>query len=544
MCRLFYLQILSHKDYEALALGQQTYFEEINGRRGEVFFKNSKETKGQAGGEEVKSLAINKDKQLAFAVPYKVNDKEGFAKIVGEIIKEPQASILEKLQESDVYAVIKKDISEEEFEVLKKADLAGLSFESLSARYYPQELLASQVIGFWGGDGTGQYGIEGYYDDILGGETGIVEQKKGLDLLNVDLYQSRNLNGSDIFLTIDYNIQFQAEELLRQVNQTLDMESGQIVVLKPDSGRILALANFPAFDPNQYSKVSGYDVFQNGAVQKIFEPGSIFKPFTMAMALEEKKVTPESSFFDEGFVKIGPDTIYNFNRKDYGHSTMSQILENSINTGAVHLSSLISRETFFNYVNKFGFNQKTGVDLQGEISSKNEILRKSPQVGYATAAFGQGIEMTPLQLASAFAMFANGGKVVKPYAVESIKGVEEIIPHEVKTTQVISQQTASQVNAMLINVVERGFGDGAKIDGYYLAGKTGTAEVPMRDRKGYYEDRTIQSFVGYGPALNPEFLILVKLDNPKVPKSSLSAVPVFKKLAQYIINYWQIPPDY
>ena len=209
------------------------------------------------------------------------------------------------------------------------------------------------------------------------------------------------------------------------------------------------------------------------------------------------------------------------------------------------LSQQISHSTFLDYLDKLDFNKKTGLDVQAEAYSRNEYLKNGSPFGFATASFGQGIQMTPIQLVRAFCVFANGGRLVKPFVVEKIThGQDSVITKPEISAPIFSEQTANQVRQMLINVVEKGFGDGAKIPGYYLAGKTGTAQVPIPGKKGYEPDKTIQSFIGFGPALNPQFLILVKLDNPKVPKSSLSAVPIFKKLSQYIINYWQIPPDY
>ena len=304
------------------------------------------------------------------------------------------------------------------------------------------------------------------------------------------------------------------------------------------------MTDLPSFDPNFYSKEKNLDIFQNSAIQKIFEPGSIMKPFTMSMGINEGKITPDTTYVDAGFVKVGLATIYNFDRRKWGQQTMAGVLEKSINTGAVFVSQLISHQTFLGYLDKFGFNKKTGVELQGEVSLKNDI--NGPDVEFATASFGQGISATPLQIARGFCVIANGGKLVKPYVVEKIvRGEKETeITPQILDKQVISAKTASQVTTMLTGVVEKGFGKGAKIPGYYLAGKTGTAQVPFENKKGYYPDKTIQTFIGFGPALNPQFLILVKLDNPKVLSSSLSAVPVFRKLAQYIINYWQIPPDY
>lgn len=541
--RLFYLQLLNHKFYQAQALGQQAGFSEERGQRGEVFFKNSQESKGAYGTGDVKSLAINKERWAVSAIPQEIEDKALFSESLGKAIGESKEFVLLKIENRDSYTVIKKDLPKVAFEEVKKIKLDGISLENIPGRYYPQEKIASQVIGFLGGDGEGQYGIEGYYDEILKGQSGIKEEKRGLDLINFSAPEL-DLNGSDIYLTIDYNIQFEAESLLKEAQKNLNMDSGQVVVLKPDTGRVLAIANFPSFDLNFYSKENNLDIFQNSATQKLFEPGSIMKPFTMSMGINEGKITPDTTYTDYGFVKMGSTTIYNFDRRKYDQQTMTGVLEKSINTGAVFVSQLIPQPIFLDYLDKFGFNEKTGIELQGEVSSKNTL--NGLDVEFATASYGQGISVTPIQIVRGFCAIANGGKLVKPYVVEKIvKGGKETetIP-QILNEQVISKQTASQVTTMLTSVVEKGFGSGAKIPGYYLAGKTGTAQVPFKDKKGYEPDKTIQTFIGFGPALNPQFLILVKIDNPKVSSSVLSAVPVFKKLAQYIINYWQIPPDY
>lgn len=543
--RLFYIQVINGKLYSAQALGQQLGFAEVQGARGQVFLEKSKETMGRSGSGDVKSLAINEERYTVAAVLAQIKDKTSFAIAVSTVLGESTEFVKEKLEQGGAYTVIKKNVAAGQAEDLQKLKLAGLSLEEIAARQYPQENLASQVVGFMGGEGEGQYGIEGFYEDLLKGKKGISEEKRGLDLLDASAAGQDSLDGSDLYLTIDYNIQFEAESLLAQAYKDIDIESGQIIVLKPDTGRILALANFPSFNPNAYNVEKDLGIFQNSAVQKIFEPGSVFKPFTMAIALNEGKVDPDMMFNDIGSVKIGPDTVYNFDRQKYGQQTLSGILEKSINTGAVYLSQQVDRQTFRDYLEKWGFNEKTGIEQQGEVVSQNDLLKRGSAFGFATASFGQGIEMTPIQLARSFTAFANGGYVVKPYLVEKIvQGQETTETKPQLSDQVISAKTASEVTDMLINVVEKGFGNIARIPGYYLAGKTGTAEVPIVGGRGYYSDRTIQSFIGYGPALKPQFLILVKLDNPKVPKSSLSAAPIFKKLAQYIINYWQLPPDY
>jgi len=541
--RLFYIQVISGKFYQAQALGQQAGFKEIQGERGQVFLSNSRDSKGEADTDDTKSLAINQDDWLAYAVSSQIQDKETFADVLSKIIGGSKDSILSKMSQSDSYAIIEKNLSQSQVDSLKKLNLANLYFQDNPSRLYPQKNVASQVIGFLGGDGIGQYGIEGYYDSQLAGESGIDEQLRGLNSINSSTDASY-LNGSDVYLTIDYNIQFEAERLLQAAKKDVNIDSGQIIVMKPDTGKILAIAHYPSFDPNNYSAQRDFSIFQNSTTQKIFEPGSVFKPFTMAMGLQEGRITPETTFVDTGSVTIGHDTAYNFDHKAYGLQDMSGILEKSINVGAVWVEQKIPHQTFMDYVDKFGFTKKTGVTLQGEVSSQNQGLRNGSDFQYVTASFGQGIEMTPLQLTSAFCMFANGGNLVKPYIVSKVVHGADEVNTQPQVQNVISSKTASEVTTMLTNVVKRGFGTGAGIPGYYLAGKTGTAQVPYPDRKGYYPDRTIQSFVGFGPALNPQFLILVKLDDPKVPESSLSAAPVFRKMAQYIIDYWQISPDY
>ena len=258
------------------------------------------------------------------------------------------------------------------------------------------------------------------------------------------------------------------------------------------------------------------------------------KPITMAIGLQEGKITPQTSYVDEGFVKFGSSVIYNYDGRKYGEQTMTQVLEKSINTGAVFAEEMVPHNVYLEYLEKFGFFEKTGIDLT-EYYSENKELKKGYAINFATAAFGQGIEMTPVQLLRAFFAIANGGKLAKPYLV-----ARDHENAEVET--VISEKTAAQVTAMMVSVVENGYSKSAKVPGYYVAGKTGTAQVPEGGK--YSKDKTIQSFIGFAPAFGPKFVMLVKLDNPKTKTAEYSAAPVFKDLAKYIINYWQITPDY
>lgn len=543
MGRLFYLQVYSHKIYKSLSLGQQVGFSEVEGKRGEIYFQNSQGSRGAYGSGEIKSLAINKELWILGVFVDEIEDKKIFSEKVSEVLKESYDFIFSKIDNKKGYLIIKKNLSDLEKNELQKLKLKGIRFNSDYVRYYPQEKMASHIIGFLGGDGRGQYGIEGYYDEILKGRIGIKEQKRGINFINNDIEE--NLNGSDIYLTIDYNIQYQAESLLLEAKENTDIDSGQIIVLKPDTGRILAMANFPFFNLNNYSKEKDISIFQNSCIQKIFEPGSVVKPFTMSIAINENKITPQTTYLDNGFLKIGSKTIYNYARKKYDLQTMTEVLEKSINTGAVFAQKSVDNKIYLDYLDKLGFNKKTGIDLQGEFYSENKILKQAREINLATSSFGQGIEMTPIQLVTAFTSLANDGKMVKPYIVEKIvNDNDEKIITPVYSSQIFSSQTISQINTMLTSVIDNGFGKLAQVKGYYLSGKTGTAEVPIQGGVGYYTDKTIQSFIGFGPSLRPEFLILVKLDNPKVSASSLSAAPIFSKLANYILNYWHIPPDY
>jgi cell division protein FtsI/penicillin-binding protein 2 len=504
--RLFFIQVLKNDFYKALAQGLFSSPNESQTKRGEVFLKD---------GEP---LAINKDFTLVFASPPEILDAEGAAETLSEILHLDRNFILEKLKVDSLYSPIKNKLTQEEIDSLKNLKLAGIYTTKERLRYYPQESLASQVVGFLGAQGSGQYGLEEYYDESLKGKS----------------------EGTDLTLTIDYDIQFMAEKLLEGAKENLSIEEGQIIVMDPNSGKILALANFPNFNPNQYQEYAtdGFlEIFKNGATQKLFEPGSVFKPITFAAALEEGKITPQTTYTDEGKVQIAGRTIYNYDGRVYGQQTMTNVLEKSINTGAVFVQSQLPHHIFLDYIEKFGIFTPTGIDLP-EVYSENEEFKKGYEINFATASFGQGIQMTPIQLARAYCAIANGGKLVKPYLVE----LNEVKPQSIPEEMVISSKTASQLTAMLVSVVENGFGKAAKIPGYYIAGKTGTAQVAEGGK--YSTEKTIQTFVGFFPAFNPQFLILVKLNNPRAKTAEYSATPIFHDLAEYIIHYYQIPPDY
>lgn len=541
--RLIFIQILNQEYWKALAKGQQKFFLQIPGERGEIFL-------GDRDGN-LYSLAINKKFDFVYVVPNEIEEKEDTAEILSQILNLEKDFILSKLQTDSLYSLLENKLSEGQLKEIEELHYPGVYLGKESLRYYPQQSLASHVTGFFGRGEVGQYGVEGYHHEVLEGTEGFREGERAAQgfLLTFSERFLPAKEGADLILTLDYNIQFKAEKLLQKSIEELEAEEGTIIVMDPYSGEILALANFPNFNLNQYAKQENFEIFQNGATQKIFEPGSVFKPFVMAAALDQGKITPDTTYEDKGSVKIGGYTIYNYDERVWGERTMTEVLEKSINTGAVFVENQLSHDLFLQYLERFGIFEKTGIDLEGEISSLNLNLKKGYEINFATASFGQGIEMTAIQLVRAFSVIANGGKLPKPHLVKKIivDGKEKEIELEVSNSQVISQRTASQLTAMLVSVVENGFAKGARIPGYFITGKTGTAQIPWGalgiDKSGY-SDKTIQTFVGFAPAFNPQFLILVKLNNPKTKTAEYSTVPVFQELAKYIIDYYQIPPDY
>jgi len=524
--RLIYIQILRADFYKALAQGffNHHLLMETMSERGEIFLRN---------GEP---LAVNRSFSLVFASPPKVENIAETSEILSEVLNLDKDFVLEQLQKESLYSPIKNRLNEEEIRALKDLNLAGIYLTEESGRYYPQETMASQLAGFLAASGVGQYGLEEYYDEILKGKS----------------------RGADLILTLDYNIQFRAERLLEMAKENLEIEGGQIIIIDPVSGKIIVLAHFPNFNPNQYQEyamVDNLEIFRNKATRDFFEPGSVFKSMTMAAALNEELITPATQYIDEGYVKIGSYTLHNYDRRIWGEETMTRVLENSINTGAIFVQKLLPNDVFSGYIEKFGIFEKSGVDLP-ESLSENREFKQAREINFATASYGQGIEMTAIQLVRAYSAIANNGQLVNPYLVEKILigDKEQVIPKPVSSleetgpgSQVISQKAASQLTAMLVSVVEKGSARRAKIPGYYIAAKTGTAQIAysaLGISKSGYSDKTFQTTIGFFPAFSPQFLILVKLDNPQTRIAEYSAVPIFYDLAEYIIHQYQIPPDY
>ncbi|MEK7506522.1 MAG: penicillin-binding protein 2 [Patescibacteria group bacterium] len=395
-----------------------------------------------------------------------------------------------------------------------------------NTRLYPLNTSAAQVLGFVGFSGAkraGQYGVEAYYNETL-------------------------TAGGDLVLTLDKNIQDFAETKLEQVLKKWSAPAGTIVIQDPKTGAILAMASSPSYDPNNYGSYKLQN-FINPASQEVYEPGSSFKPITLAAALDSGAVTPETKYIDSGTVEIASYTIKNFDEQSHGVQTMRQVLERSLNTGAIFAEQKTGDDNFLNYVVNFGFGQKTGVDLAGETSGNITNLYTGRKINFLTASFGQGIAVTPIQLISAYSVIANNGKLLRPYLVREIvnqDGSKQVAKPKILGSP-ISEKTARDLQSMLIDVVDKGF-DKARIKGYAVAGKTGTAQIPNSTATsageiGYLSNQFIHNFVGFAPADNPRFTVLIKMDRPQGIKFAADSLsPVFGEIARYLIRYFNIPP--
>lgn len=541
LSRLFSLQIIEGDYYKAQATGQQNYIFEEEGKRGYVFFK---------GGE---ILALTKDAPYVFVSPEEIINKEETAESLSKMININKEEIVKRMNiKGSYYEVVIRDIEEELAKEIRNLKLKGVYIGYDKKRYYPNEEMASKVIGFINAEGIGQYGIEEYYNNILKGQKKTQKKENNPWNFIFSFSEKKSLNGADLTLTLDYNIQFMAEKIIKSGVEKYKAKSGEIVAMDPFTGEIIAMAQYPNFNPNNYRRES-YATFQNNSVQKLFEPGSIFKPITMSMALNEKTVKPETVFEDnKGYIMYGNYKVSNFSEKAFGKTTMTEILEKSINTGIIYVENTIGHKSFMDYIENYGLLKRSNIDLAGEVSSENRELSKAYQqkieVAFATASFGQGISVTPLQMTTAFSAIANGGNLVKPYIVKEFSDNDKKEETETKIIKnIISNETSLELKKMLVSVVDNGYGKSGKVDGYYVAGKTGTSQIPwsyLGINKSGYSNETWQSFLGFAPAYDPKFIILVKLDSPETLTSEYSAGPLFRELADYILRYWQIPYDY
>lgn len=436
-------------------------------------------------------------------------------------------------------------------------NITGLSHSMEAYRYYPENNIGSHLLGFvslYNGKKVGNYGLEEFFNEELFGKYGSIKAEKGASgsvvIIN-DREYNKSKKGSDLLLTIDRSIQYTICNKLEKAIDTYNADSGSVVIVEPKTGAIISMCSFPDFDPNNYNDVDGLEVYNNPAIFSQYEPGSVFKTITLAIALDKGKITPYTTYNDKGSIMIEgwnkPIKNADFERKGgHGVVTMNTVLEESLNTGAIFAMLQVGADIFSEYVQNFGFGEKTGIELGSESAGNidNLLRRNIRKIDAATSSFGQGIAVTPLQMTMSYAAIANKGVLVKPYIVkEIISGDDSLVIQPRTIRQVISEETASQISAMLVNVVDGGHAKKAGVDGYYVGGKTGTAQIPSK-QGGYEEYKFIHTFVGMAPIDDPKFVMLVKLDNPKgIKYSSDTAAPLFGEIADFLLRYYQVSKD-
>lgn len=523
--------------------------------------------------------------------------------LIGENRYEIIAKKVDPEKSQQIRDIIQKDAEEHP----GSENYAGLGFQEEYYRYYPEAQFAANILGFVDKEGKGQYGIEETFDKILKGKKGIFKAQQdsiGRQITVGDSVIEPAVNGQNITLTIDRTIQLEVERILEAGVKRYDANSGQVIVLDPKTSKIIAMAHSPSFNPNDYSAAFdrvdiefapedmdsllpieesdthfyfyrnwdtddkfevfkdieegkepvyqryanwfGAEVYQNKVVASIYEPGSVFKSIAMVSAIDDGDVTPSTVYYETGPIEVDEYEIHNSTDEYRGRQTMTNVLEQSSNIGMAFVAKEIGRNLFYSYMMKFGLGKKTGIEFENEESGSIEYFTEWADSELITHAFGQGIALTPLQMANCYGAIANKGLLMQPYIVDSItdeKG-NTTYTEPFVINQAVSEDSANKITAMLVSAVENGVANGAAVDGHYVAGKTGTSQTYKWGQPLTGAGTTITSFAGYGPIDDPKFVVLVKLDRPRASEwGSETAAPIFKDIATFLFDYYNIPPD-
>lgn len=474
------------------------------------------------------TIADNQSYGVIKATPNEIKDIDTAVENVSPILGMEADAVRAILAKKGSPVLLKKPTPEQSAKILE-TKITGIGIDEQEKRKYLPGTFASHVLGFAGPSGEdetmkGRYGIEKQFEKKLAGIPGSLADGTVTD----------PKQGENVALTLDRSIQTQAETILQKLVTDKGAEGGTIIVQEPATGKILAMASAPDFDPSNYSNYPLKN-FTNPAVQARYEPGSVFKVITAAIGLDTHAFTPNTTYYDTGALTF-PDgkIIRNWDMKAHGTMTMTNVIEESLNTGAAFMQTKIGNAPFYKYVAAFGFNEPTGIELPGEVAGNlKNIKTHKADIDFASASFGQGIAVTPIELIAAVGVIANGGTLMKPFIIA------ETEPKAVR--KVLTKAAAEATTAMMASAVDKA--RVAHIENFTVAGKTGTAQAVDFTRGGYTKD-VINTYVGFAPASKPRFIVLVKLDKPKgAPLAGTTVVPAFHELAKFIINYYDIPPD-
>lgn len=538
IARLFYWQVIKAEELTKLGLSQYGKIRKIMPERGEILASDSF------------PLATNKVTYLVYANPKEIKDASSVSYKLAPMLKATDASISASLSKDLFWVSLGGGIDPKVKNQIEKLKIPGIGFEQEFTRFYPEGSIAATLLGFVGKDDAGgdkgYFGVEGYYDRLLRGKEGQalqINDATGRPILARTSPFSQGVDGGSLKLTVDRAIQFSVEKKLKEGVERFGATSGMVGIVEPKTGKVLAMASYPSFDPKNYNQYLE-DSYVNHFISSLYEPGSTFKPLVMSAALNENKVKPQTRCPTcSGPVSVGGYSLHTWNDKYYPNSTMTEVIQHSDNTGMIFVGQTLGLSKMLKYLDKFGIGKLTGIDLQGETSPSIKPKNEWYETDLATTAFGQGINVTPIEQLMVFSTIANNGRMIKPHVVSEVitadgkkKAVE---PQELGKP--ISQATAKIMTEMLVNAVEKGEASYARLKGYRIAGKTGTASIPIGGK--YDPEKTIASFVGYAPADDPRFAMIVIFNKPTAAiYGSETAAPVFFSIAKDILSYYGIPP--
>ena len=529
--RLLWVQGVSAKAYAKLAERQRVRDIELTPWRGAIYDR------------EGEPLAVSVDARTVYAVPHSVKDAPATARALASVLGGKPAEYLVKLRRDSGFVYIARKVDVERAETLKKLDLAGVGFLEDSKRVYPSGSLAGQLLGFVGIDDQGLSGLERYYDTVLRGTAGRLLAERdpfGRYIPGGVMREEKPIDGRDITLTIDKDIQYQVQLELDKTVERYHAQAGSVIVMDPRSGEIYALASTPELDPNDYRHADPKSI-RLRPVQDAYEPGSTIKSMTAAAVLDRGLFTPKSKFRLPPTLRIGGHTIHDSHNRGTVNWTLTQIVTESSNVGAVKLGLTLKTDGIYDYFSRFGLTARTGIDFPAEAVGWLPPPSQWSSSSIGNIPFGQGISVTPLQLARALSALAQHGVMPTPHLVESVEGSSTSVwPHK----RAVSAKAADQMVGVLETVVTEGTGKEAAVPGYNVAGKTGTAQKARTDGRGYAAGKYVASFSGFLPAENPQLLIIVTVDEPKgnIYGGSVAA-PAFSTIARFAVAHLKIPPS-
>jgi cell division protein FtsI (penicillin-binding protein 3) len=532
--RLSYLQLIRHGEYLARAQRQQQRTVEITPKRGIIFDRNGR------------ALAMSVPVKSAFAVPAEIADESLAARLLSGVLGVPEDVLEARMASSRSFVWISRKLPPEKVEALEALNLKGIYFQDENQRFYPKRDLAAHVLGFVDPDEKGLAGIEYQLDSQIRSKSEKIVVMADARQRWFDGGEAQRERGANVVLTLDEKIQYIAQrELLAAIDKTHAL-AGSVIVMNPSNGEILALANWPRFNPNAASEAPA-ESRMNRAVSAIYEPGSTFKLITLAAAFDQD-ITRPSEVFDceNGAIYIAGHRIRD--HKPFGLLSVADILAQSSDVGAIKIAVRMGAPKFYEYIRAFGFGSPTGVDLPGESRGLLHRLENWSAISIGSVSMGQEIGVTPLQLVSAVSVIANGGLLVKPHVVQSIKRGEKTVSAEstvgVDSKRVIRPETAATLRRLMEGVVLNGTGTKARLDGWTAAGKTGSAQKIDPATGRYSPTQLIASFSGFAPISNPAVTILVSLDSPVgLHEGGQVAAPVFKRVAEQVLAYLDVPRD-